>query len=69
MENVIFLEKLEMLNKIIDGPDLKTSSMWFATNEYAKYQDFKESNKKMEQVHLEGWKFPFQMLQKRFWPR
>ena len=31
MENVIFVENLEMLNKIIDGPGLKTSSIWFAT--------------------------------------
>ena len=51
-----------MLNIVNADPGLKPSSMLFATNEYAKYQDLKKTNEKMEQVHLGGWKFPLQML-------
>ena len=36
---------LEMLNTILDGPGLKTSSLWFATSECAKYQDLKKRKK------------------------
>ena len=35
-----------MLNKVNDYPGLKPSSMLFATNEYAKYQDLKKRNEK-----------------------
>ena len=45
---------LEMLNTILDGPGLKTSSLWFATSKCAKYQDLKKRKEKVEQLHVGG---------------
>ena len=46
--------KMLHVNKILNGPGLKTSSLWFATSKCAKYQDLKKRKEKMEQLHVGG---------------